>query len=214
MEDGLKLRVRGAYSGPVRGLLDELQVLFLAMKHQNPDAEEGSANRDGDDPRRSPKARSESDWKSESAFATVEKDGQCPGQHNAEEWYKSADEKAKETGLQGGANRGSPVHRVPRSAGPSLGPGPRRLYGNLRRKLVRRGFRVGGNFSFRNRHVNLRSPALRTKRPPVLNRGSTLLAGVFHVLKLAHNEPGEQARASGHRAIGPSGHLYPEVVAL
>jgi len=81
------------------------------------------------------------------------------------------------------------------------------LLRRLRRKLVRRGIHAHRNFSIRNRnqHMDLRRAALRTKRPTVLDRGPTLLAGVFHVFEASAQPTGEQGRASGDLGIGSLG---------
>jgi hypothetical protein len=80
---------------------------------------------------------------------------------------------------------------------------------DLRRKLVRRGIQASGNSIIRHRnlHVDLRSAALRTKRPTVLDRGSTLLARVLHVFEASAERSGEQGiEGSDHRAIGSLSH--------
>jgi hypothetical protein len=52
--------------------------------------------------------------------------------------------------------------------------------------------------------VDLRSAALRTKRPAVFDRCPTLLARVLHVFEASAQRTGEQGKASGDLAIGSS----------
>jgi hypothetical protein len=192
VDTGLKVRVRSVASEPLRDFHDGIGVFLLGMKNENPDGDQQRVDGECDYSRCSPKTRSESGRKDDSAFTAVEKNGQRSGQRDAEEW-DYPDENAKHSGLEGSANGNAPVHRP---AGRHVWAIEMPAWENLRSNLVRRGIQAPGNFSIRKRHlhVDLRSAALLTKRPAVFDRGATLLARVLHFLEASAQRSGEQGR--------------------
>jgi len=174
---GLEVRVGRVCSEPLSDFQDDIDVFLLGVKNKNPDGDQQSVDSERDDSSRSSKPRPESGRKCESIFTTVEKDGQRPGQHDAEEWDHPY-ENAEHACLERGTNGNAPVHRPYGRAWTHRRRGKPRVCGNLRRE----GFGCS-RIRSRNLYVDLRSAALRTKRSTVLDRGPTLLARVLHAFE-------------------------------
>jgi hypothetical protein len=162
----------------------------LGVKNENPEGDKDSVDGESNDSRGPAEARCESSRKRQSILAAVEIDGQSSGQDDAEKRNHS-DENAERTSFERGTYGNSPVHRVPECGARSISVTGMKV---LRRKLARRRIQAHGNFSIRNRnlHGDLRSAALRTKRTPVFDRGSTLLARVIHFIEASAQRTGEQ----------------------
>jgi hypothetical protein len=187
MDDGLHVGVRHVQSEPLRNFQEVVGALLLGVKNKNPDGDKQTVDGEGNHSRRPPQTRSKRGRKCEPIFAAVEKNRQRPGQHDTEQG-DDADENAEHAGLERGTNRNSPVQVA--SEGRSL-PG---LGGNLKPTIVGHGIQARANSSIRDRnlHVDLRSAALRTKRPSVLDRGAALLARVLHIIEASAQPIGEQ----------------------
>ena len=200
----MKVGIRGVDSGRVSNLREEIDIFLLAMKNENPDGQQDRIDGESNHACCSPNPQPERRREYKSILAAVEKNRQCPSQHDAEQ-RDNPNENAEHASLKRGTNRSSPVHRASRRTLLPLRRGQPRLYESLGRKLVNRGLQVRGNSSIRNRnlHVDLRSPALRTKRPSILDRGPTLLARVFHVFEAS----AQRTRRARHPAIESSTEL-------
>ena len=183
MDADLNVRVGDIGAELLRHFQDGINVFLLGMENKNPNRDQQRVDSECGNSRRSSKSRPERGRKDDSAFPAVKIDSQASGQDDSEE-RNHPNEDAEHARLERGANGDSPVQRSGLSgmrAQASKLPG---LWA-LQRKPVRHGIQARGNFGIRNRnlHVDLGSAALRAKRPSILDRGSTLLAGMLHVFE-------------------------------
>ena len=199
MNTGLELRTLRIDSKLPSRRHEEVQALLLSMKNNNGDREQSVDRKDHCSSRPS-QTRPGGGRHDEPTGAPVKQNRQRSGQRDTNKW-DHADKDAESACLESGTNCCSPVHRPAEHALPALKGCQPRLR-DLRGKTALCCLGLRGNFGLRNRnrYVNLRSAALRTERPTILDRSPTLLAGVFHPLKLAHNEPREQG-GQGPREI-------------
>lgn len=165
------------------------------MKGNDRNREHG-ADRKDDDSGGSANSCRERGRKCRSALAAVEENSQRPRQNDADKWDR-ANENAEHAGLERSTNGGSSIYRISGQNGPVRIRGLCNPWG----KFFLHGSRCGGNYGIWNRDldINLRSAALRTKRTPILYRGSASLAKVFHLFE-ASAQPSRRARSSGHLA--------------
>jgi hypothetical protein len=172
------------------------------MEDKNPDREQQRVDGEGDHSCCSSESRPERCRKHQSLLTAVEKYRQCASQYNAKQWNDRNDD-AEYARFERGANGNSPVHRTSGDDTWTSKICTTKMPGmnTLRRNLIGPMIHTAGASSIWSRylHVDLRSAALRTKRAAILDRRSTLLAGVFHVFEASAQRTGEQGgKRSGH----------------
>jgi len=198
VDAGLNIRVGHVGAELLRDFEDGINVFLLGMENKNPNRDQQGVDGESSNSCRSSKSRPERGRKYDSAFAAVKIDSQASCQDDSEKWNHS-NENAERAGLKRGTNGDSPVHRSGLDSGWCAQGAELLRRRNLRRNLVRRGIQAWGDSGIwnRNLHVDLRSAALRAKRPAILDRGPTLLARVLHLFETSAQRTGRARRRSG-----------------